>query len=132
MVLVNQSNLNKISELINFLEFDSLSVPNYIQNFSFNFVFNDISSLSSLSIESIQNIISSPFLHLQNENQLFLVIKDLIQEERTNLEFLKYISFGLINISPFLTLINSIQFHEINSCLFNIMKSSFSSITFFH
>jgi hypothetical protein len=94
--------------------------------------FHDISSLSSLSFESIQSIISSPFLHLQNENQLFLVVNDLIQVGRTNLEFLKYISFGLINISSFLTLINSIQFHEISSFLFNIRKSTFSSVACFH
>jgi hypothetical protein len=127
VIEINESNMEQVLEAIYFLEFDSLSVHNILNNFPFNFVLNDISSLHCLSNYLIQKIISSSFLHLQNENRLFEFIGSLIKENREYLNYLKYISFGLVTFLDFQNLINSIHFREFNSCLFDHMKSSLFS-----
>jgi hypothetical protein len=68
-------------------------------------------------------MISSSFIHFQNENQLFDFINYLIKEDRNNLTFLEYLTFGLVSFSDFICVFDSIQFNEITSCLFNCFKS---------
>jgi hypothetical protein len=60
MILVNQSNLNQISDVINYLEIDSLSVLNYIQNFEFEL----LSMIFPHSLHSLLNQYKASFLHL--------------------------------------------------------------------
>jgi hypothetical protein len=70
-VLIDKSNIEQIIDMIYFLKFDSVSVHNIAQTFAFDFNVTNIFSLSSLPNESIQTMISSPYIHFQNENQLF-------------------------------------------------------------
>jgi hypothetical protein len=127
VIEINESNVKEVSDTLSFLEFDSHSIQNIVKHLSFDFFSNDISSLHSLSIDSIQTVISSYFLHIKNEDQLFEFIKNLIKENRSYLTTLEYISFGLISFPDFMNLIYSIQFHELNFCLLESMRSSFFS-----
>jgi hypothetical protein len=100
-----------MTDTIYFLEFDSDSVHDIAQNLGFDFSSENSSSLSSLSNEANETILSFPFIHFQNENQLFNFINQLIKQNRNILTFIQYISFGLIT---FLILyIYSIQFNPI-------------------
>jgi hypothetical protein len=65
-ILINESNIQQISDTIYFLEFDSASVHEITKNLIFDDILNHISSLFSSPIDSIQTIISSPFIHFQN------------------------------------------------------------------
>jgi hypothetical protein len=125
IIKIDASNIDQISDALYFLEFNSISIDTFIEQFSFNFASNDLSSLISLSKDSIQKIITSYFLHIKNENQLFEFIMNLIKENRKYLIFMKYILFGLVDFSHLMNLINFVQFHEINFSLFNSLKSSF-------
>jgi hypothetical protein len=65
---VNESNQEKITNAIGFLEFNSISAFEICKRCSINFTLNHSFSLNSLPIDSIQKIISSHFLSLKNEN----------------------------------------------------------------
>jgi hypothetical protein len=126
MILVDESNIDQISTVLYFLEFDSLSIYSIAKNMTINFALNDISSLYSLPINSIQSIISSYLFSLSHENQLYEFISNLIREDRKKFKFLKYVPFGLVRFSDFISLINSIQLNEFDACLFDCMKCSFN------
>jgi hypothetical protein len=121
---INETNIEQILDAIYFLESDTLSFRNIAQNSQFNFAFNDLSSLFSLPVESIQATISCPSFHSKNENQLFELLFDKIRKDRDFLFFIKYVSFGNINSLNFNCLIQSIQFHELNESLFDHLKYS--------
>jgi hypothetical protein len=124
---INEINLNQIYDTIHFLEFSSESIQSFFQNSSLSFVSNDIIQISALPIDSIERIISSHFLHLQSENQLFEFVQRQIQENREYLSFLRYIYFGLVDNFILINLINSIHFDEIDHCLFEHFQSTFLS-----
>jgi hypothetical protein len=85
---INESNFEQIYDTIHFLEFHSDSIKSFFQNSSLSFNSNDISQISSLPIYSIESIISSYFLRLRNENQLFEFVRNQIKENRESLNFL--------------------------------------------
>jgi hypothetical protein len=85
---INESNFELIYDTIHFLEFSSDSIKIFFQNSSLSFISNDISQISSAPLGSIENIISSHFLHLRDENQLFEFVQNLIKENRACLNFL--------------------------------------------
>jgi hypothetical protein len=124
-IWMNRSNEKQISNVIHFLEFNSLSALKIAPDSSFNFILKNISSLNSFPIVSIQKIISSHHLSLKNENQLFEFLRSLISENKEYLSFLQYLHFGLIYVSFFSDFINSIHFHELSPCLFDHLKYSF-------
>jgi hypothetical protein len=124
-IWINESNQEKITNTIGFLEFNSIFAFEFWTKCSINFTLNDISSLGSLPIDSIQKIISSHFLSLKNENQLFEFLKSLIQKNEECSSFLTYLHFGLISFPNFTDYLNLIQFYELSSFLFYHMKYSF-------
>jgi hypothetical protein len=101
-----------------------VSIQSLISNFPFNFVSNDIMSMFSLPVDSIQTIISSPHLHLKNEKQLFEFILKLIQYQRNFLCLSSNSYFGNIDSSQLNCLIQSIQLNELNDNIFNHLKES--------
>jgi hypothetical protein len=128
---INEHNLEHIYDTMHFLEFSSDSIKSFFQNSSLSFISNDISQIPSIPIYSIDNILSSHFLHLRNENQLFEFVQNLIKENRESLNFLRYVYFGLVENNHLINLINSIEFNEIDHCLFEHLRSSFLSNYFF-
>jgi hypothetical protein len=110
-ILIDESNIQQMADTIYFLKFDSDSVHDVAQNLGFDFSSENISSLSSLSNEAIETILSFPFIHFQNENQLFNFINQLIKKNRNNLTFIQYISFELITFFRFYIFI---QFNPIS------------------
>jgi hypothetical protein len=124
-IWMNEFNREQILDTTNILEFNSLSLLEMETNTPFTFIANDISSLNFIQNDSIQKIISSYFLHLKNESQLFEFLKNLIKESPECLSLLKYLHLGLIDFPNFAYYINSIQFHEFNSYLFDHMKYFF-------
>jgi hypothetical protein len=88
---------------------------------------NNISQISSVSHDSLGSSISSHFLHLRNENQLFEFVQNQIKENREYLIFLRYVYFGLVESNHLINLINTIQFDEMDHCLFEHLQSDFFS-----
>jgi hypothetical protein len=78
-IWLNESNQMQLLDTITFLECNLLSVFEIVKNSPYNFVSKDISSLNSLPIDLIQEVISSFSLHLKNETQLFEFVKNLIK-----------------------------------------------------
>jgi hypothetical protein len=126
-VEINEGNFEQIYDAVHFLEFSSDSIKSFFQNFSLSFTSNDISQISSASIDSIESILSSHFLHLRSENQLFDFVQNLIKENRENLNFLRYVYFGLVDCFHLMNLIHSIQFNETDHCLFEHFQNVFFS-----
>jgi hypothetical protein len=124
---INESNFEQIYDAIHFLEFSSDSIKSFFQNSSLSFISNDISQISSVPIYSIESIISSYFLRLRTENQLFEFVQQQIQENREYLSFFRYVYFGLVDNFNLINLINSIQFGEIDHCLFEHLQNTFFS-----
>jgi hypothetical protein len=115
-ILIKESNILQISETICFREFDSYYIHDITKYFTFDFTSNDIFSLSSHSVDTIQTIFSSVFIRFKNEGQIFSFIHSLIKKDRNNLKALKYILFGLIDF--FLILADySIHSNFMNSAL---------------
>jgi hypothetical protein len=123
-IQINQSNFEQIYDTIHFLEFFSDSIKNFFQNSSLSFIFIDISQISSAFNDSIENMISSHFLHLRSENQLFEFVQNLIKENRENLIFLRYVYFGLVNCFHLINLINTIEFNDTEHCFFEHLQYS--------
>jgi hypothetical protein len=130
-IWMNGSNQELISDIIHFIEFGSLSVLKMTQDLSFYYVSKNIFSLIPLPLYSIQSIISSYFLSLKNEDQLFEFFKGLTSENKYNFSLLKYLHFGLVSFNSFTQFITSIQLNEVDSCLFDHMKYSFFTIILF-
>jgi hypothetical protein len=70
-------------------------------------------------------------LHLKNEEQLFIFIYNLINENKEYLILLEFINFGGVDSFELLRLVNSIQYQELSTILFEHMKGSFSFNYFF-
>jgi hypothetical protein len=87
----------------------------------------DITQISSASIDSIEHELSSHFLRLKNENQLFEFVQNQIKENREFLNFLRYVYFGLVDNIHLIHLVNSIQFDEMDHCLFEHLQYAFFS-----
>jgi hypothetical protein len=117
-IQIDENNFSQIYDTMFFLEFSSISTHDFFQSSSLSFVNEDIFQLLPLPIDSIESIFSSPFLHFENENQLFKLVQHQIQENSECLNFLKYVYFCFIDHFALTNLINSIQFEKINCCLF--------------
>jgi hypothetical protein len=63
----------------------------------------------SLSLNGIEKVFSSSFLVLQNENQLFDVLKSLISQNRNQLFLMKGVSFLSIHFSKFINFTSNLQ-----------------------
>jgi hypothetical protein len=124
VIQIDEIKIEQILDAINFLESDTLFVRSFLQNYPFNFVSKSTTSLFSLPNESIQSIISSPYFHLKNENQLFELLFEKIQKNGEFLFLLKYAYFGNVNFLDLNCLIQSIQYPEINESLFHHFKDS--------
>jgi hypothetical protein len=72
-------------------------------------------------------MISSHFLHVRSENQLFEFVQNHIKGNRGSLNFLRYVYFGLVNSIDLTHLINSVEFNEIDHCLFEHFQNAFFS-----
>jgi hypothetical protein len=123
---IMKSSLDQNYDAISFLEFSSVSIHPFFQSSSLSFVDKDILQLSSLPPDSIENILSSHFLHLESENQLFKLIQHLIQENSGYLNVLRYIYLGFVDHFALINLIDSIQFEKIEDSLFEHLKCSFA------
>jgi hypothetical protein len=72
----------------------------------------DISLFLSIKF---REILSSPFIYLNNETELFQLILDQIQEDRNNISLIKHIYFGLIDYNSFVHSVSLIEFSEISN-----------------
>jgi hypothetical protein len=122
---IDENNLVKFLESIDFLETDILLVQGLIKKFSFDFRLNNIDPFFSLPVNSIQIILSSPYLKLKNERQLFELILNKIQNQREFMLLLTYSSLGNIDFSLLIGLIQTIQFIEVIESIFNHLRDSF-------
>jgi hypothetical protein len=80
-----------------------------------------------LPIECIRTFISFPYLHLKNEDQLFELILNKIQDQRKFLFLLNYASLGNIDSFSLNYLIQSIQLTELTESSFGHFKNSLFS-----
>jgi hypothetical protein len=126
-IKIEENNQDQIYDTISFLEFSSSSIHRFFQSSSLSFANKDITQLSSLPIDSIENIFSSHFLHLENENQLSKFVQHQIQENSDYLNFLRYIYFGFVDHFALIKIINDIQFEKVDGNLFEHLKYTFSS-----
>jgi hypothetical protein len=127
---INSLNL---SAAIKYLEFDLLSL--FLENQSpetdsspsdsiaSKFSTIDFNELLNLPKDFIHRVISSRFIHLQNEKQLFDFIYLLIMKDRSSIKFLRYVSgWGLNEVS---SMIDSIKIEDICFDLFIFFKNCF-------
>jgi hypothetical protein len=122
---INEGNMKQMIYIIHFLEFDSYSLHSIFQNSIFNLDRINISSFLDFKIDLLQSIISFPYLHLKEENQLFEIIYQKIQENRKLLFLLDFSCFGCICSAKLNYLIQSIQIHEFNEDRFQHFQYSF-------
>jgi hypothetical protein len=97
-IIIEGSNKKQIFDALNFIEFNSVSIHSLIEHLPFNFISNNINQLTSFPLDSIRRIISSHFLGLLNENQLFEFVNNLVKEKRDCLRLLNEFIFHLFII----------------------------------
>lgn len=69
-------------------------------------------NITCLPAELIEQIISSPYLHILNEDYLFSVVFQKIFLNQSNMFLLKYVFGGLVNMIKIEKLINSFHVHN--------------------
>jgi hypothetical protein len=127
IIQVDENNVVQILKTIDYLETDILSVQNFLKNHSSNFASANIMAIFFLPIECIRTLFSFPYLHLKNEDQLFELILNKIQDQRKFLFLLNYASLGNIDSFFLNYLIQSIQLTELTESSFDHFKNSLFS-----
>jgi hypothetical protein len=116
-----------IYQSIQFLQF--LSLSSYMSNkfdsqgIAFNFYKMSSYSLLDLSPDSIKYVISSNYLHLKNECQLFDFIYRKIEKDRSNLSLLIYMYGAAVTDKTLSPLIQELRLKEIDYQIFVFLKN---------
>jgi hypothetical protein len=123
-----------ILKAITFLQFDSLSkcIPQNpseetspLDYYAYHLFSQSKDFFLSYSLDDICQILSSSFLHLVNETQLFEMISQIVEGDKTKLFLMKFVHWGIASKNHLDDFIEKIQINDISLELFNSMKNCF-------